>query len=147
MAWIPEHRVLFSGDLVFNGGTPFVVMGSIAGSLEALDRISELEPEVIVPGHGPVGGIELVDMCGEYLRWLQLQAEPAAAAGLTPLEAARAIDLGPYADLQHPERLVANLHRAFAECRGGRSGGEIDLLAAFGDMITMNGGRPLTCLA
>ena len=37
VAWIPEHRVLFSGDLVFNGGTPFVVMGSVAGSLEALD--------------------------------------------------------------------------------------------------------------
>ncbi len=147
VAWIPEVRVLFSGDLVFNGGTPFAVMGSIAGSLEALDRITELEPDVIVPGHGPVGGIELVDMCGEYLRWLQMQAEPAAAAGLSPLEAARQIDLGPYADLQHPERLVANLHRAFAECRGGRTGDHVDLLAAFADMIAMNGGRPLTCLA
>ena len=147
VAWLPELRVLFSGDLIFNGGTPFAVMGSIAGSLEALDRIMELDPEVIVPGHGPVGGIDLVDMCGEYLRWLQTQAEPAAAAGLSPLEAARQIDLGRYAELQHPERLVANLHRAFAECRGGRSGDDVDLLAAFADMITMNGGKPLTCLA
>ena len=35
VAWIPDRKVLFSGDLVFNGGTPFVVMGSVAGSLTA----------------------------------------------------------------------------------------------------------------
>jgi glyoxylase-like metal-dependent hydrolase (beta-lactamase superfamily II) len=27
VAWLPEERVLFAGDLVFNGGTPFVLMG------------------------------------------------------------------------------------------------------------------------
>ena len=29
MAWIPERSVLFTGDLVFVGGTPFVPMGSV----------------------------------------------------------------------------------------------------------------------
>ena len=38
VAWIPERRVLFAGDLVFNGGTPFVVMGSVAGS-RAIERV------------------------------------------------------------------------------------------------------------
>ena len=147
VAWIPEHRVLLSGDLVFNGGTPFVVMGSVAGSLEALDRIMELDPAVIVPGHGPVGGIEIVDRCGEYLRWLQLQAAEAVSAGVSPLEAARNLWPGPYPELAHPERLPANLHRAMAECRGVRAGEPIDLRAALGDMVTINGGRPLTCLA
>jgi cyclase len=147
VAWIPEHRVLFSGDLVFNGGTPFVVMGSVSGSLEALDMVMELEPEVIVPGHGAPGGIEIVDACGSYLRWLQLRAEEASAAGLTPLEAARQLDLGAFAELLDPERLAGNLHRAFAECRGARPGDPIDIPAAFGDMITLNGGRPLRCMA
>ena len=41
-----------------------------------------------------------------------------------------------------PERLVGNLHRAYAEITGGT----VDLQAAFGDMITFNGG-PLRCLA
>ena len=31
VAWLPEESVLFAGDLVFNGGTPFVLMGSVAG--------------------------------------------------------------------------------------------------------------------
>jgi cyclase len=147
VAWIPERRVLFSGDLVFNGGTPFVVMGSVAGSLEALDMIAELDPEVIVPGHGPPGGIEMIDRCGMYLRWVQQSAEQAVAAGLTPLEAAMELDLGEFVDLLDPERLAGNLHRAFAECQGLGPGEPIDLVAAFTDMITLNGGQPLRCMA
>jgi cyclase len=147
VAWVPEHRVLFSGDLIFNGGTPFVVMGSLSGSIEALAAVVDLEPEVIVPGHGAPGGIELVNSCGSYLRWLQQSAEQAFRAGLSPLEAARELDLGEFADLGDPERLAGNLHRAFAECRGARQGEPIDLHAAFADMITLNGGQPLRCLA
>ena len=94
VAWIPEHRVLFSGDLIFNGSTPFVVMGSVAGSLEALSAVIELEPEVIVPGHGEPGGIETVNTCGSYLRFIQQSAAQAVEAGLSALEAAREIDLG-----------------------------------------------------
>ena len=56
VAWIPERGVLFAGDLVFNGGTPFVLMGSVAGSLAALGRVRRFGAPMIVPGHGPVGG-------------------------------------------------------------------------------------------
>ena len=119
LAWIPQHRVLFTGDLVVNHCTPFVLMGSVAGSIEALDCIMELEPEILVPGHGPPCGIEAVETCGRYLRWVQLSAEQTFAAGLSPLEAAKELDLGEFADLQESERLAGNLHRAYAElpCR------------------------------
>ena len=147
VAWIPEHRVLFTGDLVFNGGTPFVLMGSVAGSLVALDCLMELEPAVIVPGHGEVCGLEVVDTSGEYLRFLQDIALEAKGSGLSPLDAARQVDLGPFADLTHPERLVGNLHRAFAECDGARPGDPVDVASALAEMVAFNGGRPLTCQA
>lgn len=147
VAWIPERRVLFSGDLLFNGGTPFVVMGSVAGSLEALTRLRQLEPEVIVPGHGEPGGMEMLDVGERYLRWVDEKAREAVAAGLTPLEAARQLDLGEFSSLLDSERLAGNLHRAFAEVGGAEPGAPIDLLGAFGDMVALNGGRPLRCLA
>jgi cyclase len=147
VAWIPEHRVLFTGDLVFNGGTPFVLMGSVAGSFVALDCLMELDPAVIVPGHGDVCGPEVIDVAGEYLRFLQQLTVEARDAGLTPLEAARQADLGPFATLSHPERIAGNLHRAFAEGEGARPGDPIDVVAALVDMVTFNGGRPLTCQA
>jgi cyclase len=147
VAWIPEHRVLYSGDLIFNGGTPFVVMGSVSGSLEALRLVKELDPAVIVPGHGAPGGIETADACIAYLEWIERSAAEAVAAGLTPLQAAQELDLGEFSELLDNERLAGNLHRGVAECKGAGPGDPIDLAAAFGDMITMNGGRPLRCLA
>jgi cyclase len=147
VAWIPERRVLFSGDLVFNGGTPFVLMGSVQGSLSVLARLVEFDIDVLVPGHGEPCTIEAIDRVGEYLRFVQDTAIAGRAAGMTPLEAARHADLGPFAELTDPERIVGNLHRAYAECAGAMPGDPIDLVAALGDMVTYNGGRPLRCLA
>ena len=40
IVWLPERSVLFTGDLIFNGGTPFLLMGSITGAIDVLDRSS-----------------------------------------------------------------------------------------------------------
>jgi len=148
-AWIPEHRVLFTGDLVFNGAAPFVLMGSVAGSLVALDRLVEYDAAVIIPGHGEPCSMGALEDAGAYLRLLQLTAEQATKDGVSPLEAARETDLSSVGldQLLHPERLVGNLHRAIAECRGAHPGDEIDVVAAFVDMVAFNGGKPLTCMA
>ncbi len=147
VAWLPSRRVLYTGDLVFHGGTPFVVMGSISGSLASLDWLRSFEPEVIVPGHGPVCGVEALDGIEAYFRFVADLAAEGAAEGVTPLELARRTDLGPFAGLTDPERLVANLHRAFAEQAGTPPGEAIDYLTAFSDMLELNGGGPLRCLA
>jgi cyclase len=145
--WIPDRGVLFTGDLLFNGGTPFMLQGSIAGTLDALGRIAALGAETIVPGHGPVCGSEVIDVVSSYLRFVQGVAAAGRAAGVTPLEAARSVDLGAYADLLDAERIVGNLHRAYAEDAGAEPGAAIDERAALADMVAYNGGRPLTCYA
>jgi cyclase len=147
VVWLPAHGVLFAGDLVFNGGTPFVLMGSIAGSLVALDRLRQYGATTIVPGHGPVCGPDHLDAIEGYLRWVQQLAAEAETAGIEPLEAARQADLGEYASWLDAERLVGNLHRARAEARGEPLGAPIDVVTAFIDMIAFNDGRPLRCLA
>ena len=146
VAWLPAERVLFAGDLVFNGGTPFVLMGSVLGALDALERVRAFGATTIVPGHGPVCGPEVVDAVAGYLAFVRDIAVDAHAAGVTPLEAARATDLGEYAQWHDSERLVGNLHRSMAELGGTPRGGAIDIFTAFADMLTMNGG-PLRCLA
>ena len=146
VAWIPERRVLFAGDLAFNGGTPFVVMGSVSGSLLALERLRAFDAEVVIPGHGDVCGPEVFDTVGRYLEFVQHAARNAKTAGLKPLEAARDLDLGLFAHLLDGERIVGNLHRAYAELDGAAPGDPIDLRAAITDMVAYNGG-PLRCLA
>jgi cyclase len=146
--WIPDHELLISGDLVFNGGTPFVMMGSVRGSIDVLEnRIKPLGARTIVPGHGAVCGPEVLDDLIGYLRYVEQVATQGKAAGLTPLEAAREAGPGQYADLLDSERLVGNLHRAYAELDGLEPGAPIDIFAAMADMVVYNGGKPLRCLA
>jgi cyclase len=145
--WIPERRLLFSGDLVFNGGTPFVLMGSVAGAIEALSQLRELGAERIVPGHGEVCGPEAYERIEGYLRFVQETARRGNEAGLSPLDAARETDLGEWGGLLDSERIVGNLHRAYAELNCVAPGAPIDVMAAIQDMIAYNGGKPLSCHA
>jgi len=147
VAWVPERRLLFTGDLVFNGGTPFVLMGTVTGWLRALGRLRALAPATIVPGHGPVCGPEVLDEVESYLRFVQEVAGEAAAAGASPLEAARSCDLGPFAPWHDRERLVGNLHRALSEVRGEPEATPLDYPAIWMEMVEFNGGLPLRCLA
>jgi len=147
--WIPGRSILFCGDLIFNGGTPFLLMGSVAGAIDVLEQVVRpLGAQTIVPGHGPVfGDPGPLDATLDYLRFVLDVAARAQDAGLSPLEAARDTDLGPFAGWADPERIVGNLHRACAELGGAPRGAPIDVVAALADMVTYNGGAPLTCLA
>ena len=147
VAWLPSDRVLFAGDLVFNGGTPFVLMGSVEGALDSLERLRAFDAAVIVPGHGPVCDATSIDAVDRYLRLVLDVAQRARAAGVSALEAARETDLGEFADLRDSERIVGNLHRAMFELGGAPRGAPIDVISAFMDMIDYNGGSPLRCLA
>lgn len=147
VAWLPCERVLFAGDVVMSGCTPFVLAGSISGSLVALQRLRELDPVTIVSGHGPVSGPEAIDTTERYLRELLRIADAGISAGMTPLDAARTADLGDLAGLRDSERIVGNLHRAYAERRGEPPGSPLDVLTAFHETVEFNNGVLPECLA
>ncbi|MBT2389400.1 MBL fold metallo-hydrolase [Streptomyces sp. ISL-1] len=144
---LPGQRVVFTGDLIFQGGTPFIPMGSLSGSLRALDVLRSLDATTVVPGHGSITDPSAYDDTERYLRYVAELAQQGHAKGLTPLETAREADLGVFAELRESERLVANLHRAYAELDGEPEGSPLDPVAVFGDMAQMNGGVPVACHA
>lgn len=144
---LPDQGVLFTGDIAFNHGTPFILMGSLTGSLAAVEALRALGAETIVSGHGPVAGPRLFDETERYLTWLAELAERGRARGLTALAAARQAELGEFADWSCPERLATNLHRAYAEADGALPGAPIDEMAAIGDMAAAVGGEVPHCYA
>jgi len=144
VVWIPERGVLFAGDMVFNGGTPMLLQGSVTGYLQALARVRAIGASVIVPGHGKPCGPEVFEALERYAKLVLTAAERGREAGLTPLETARELDLAEFAELLDHERIVLNLHRAYADLAGTE---DVDILSAFADTIAFNGGRPLRCVA
>jgi cyclase len=148
IVFIPDRSVLFVGDLLFNGGTPFLLWGSVSGAINVLEQVVRpLGAQTIVPGHGPVCGPEVIDDVLGYLRFVQDVARHGKDAGCSPLQAARETDLGRYAGLLDAERIAGNLHRAYAELDGAAPGAPVDTAAALMDMVAYNGGKPLTCHA
>lgn len=147
VAWLPESRVLFAGDVVLAGCAPFSLMGSVSGTIAAIERLRALGARTVVCGHGPVAGPEVFDENAAYLRWIQRCAATGVAEGWTPLRTARELGLGEFAHLLDPERVVGNLHRAFAEYNGAVQGAPIEVPPVFGEMVDYNDGKVPTCLA
>jgi cyclase len=155
LVWLPEQKVLFSGDLAFNGGQPFVLEGSVAGFRSAIAQMRALAPEVLAPGHGPVCRGDDVDLLltamGDYLEYVEEVAAESQAAGLTPLEAAQKHADNPYSGWAETERFVGNLHRAYAELDSARAGGtgewtRLSVPGVWPDMVAFHGG-PIGCHA
>jgi glyoxylase-like metal-dependent hydrolase (beta-lactamase superfamily II) len=131
---LPEQRVVFTGDILFRLCTPIGWEGTFANWQAALDAIVALAPDVVVPGHGPLCGVEGPQEMRAYLDYVERESKAAFAAGLSQLEAAKRIDLGPYAGWTEPERLVFNVARAYRECRGDAWDAPTDLGAVMRDM-------------
>ncbi|GAA2216408.1 MBL fold metallo-hydrolase [Nonomuraea monospora] len=140
VAWLPEERVLFTGDLLFHGITPLVLMGSVDGALRSLDWLAGFGADHVVPGHGPLAdAATLPGILAEHERYYRFVAEVAADGmrrELSPLDAARRADLRAFSGWPDAERLVLNLHRAYADAAGTG----VDLPAAFGDAMSWNRG-------
>ena len=52
VAWLPQQRILFSGDLVEFDATPYAGDAYFADWPKTLDNLARLEPAALVPGRG-----------------------------------------------------------------------------------------------
>ena len=52
VAWLPQEKILFSGDLVEFGATPYAGDAYFKDWPQTLDNLAALKPEKLVPGRG-----------------------------------------------------------------------------------------------
>jgi len=135
---LERERVLFSGDILFAGAHPIVWAGPASNWIAACDRILDMDPEVVVPGHGPIADLDAVRELKAYFEYLYKQARARREQGMTPLEAARAIALDRWADWGEAERLVVNIASIYAELSGEEPPNP---LASFEQMAQLAGSR------
>jgi hypothetical protein len=83
--------------------------------VRACERILAMEVETVVPGHGPVCGLDVVGDLRGYLVHLENEARRCFAAGLSREEAARAIALDDYASWGDAERIAVNMAALYRE--------------------------------
>ncbi len=115
---VPAEGVVFAGDVLFRQCTPMGWTGSYEKWFQCLDLIIQLDPQVIVPGHGPLCGIEGATEMKAYLQYVRDEAKKCFDGGLSSADAAKRIDFGPYGEWRAPARLYMNVERAYREFRG-----------------------------
>lgn len=118
VAYLPEHKVLFVGDIGFFYVVPWCQNAHPSRWIDVCHQIEAMDVEVIVPGNGPLGGkTELAEM-RDYLVRLKTESKRRYEAKLSAGAAAADIRMGKYDNWIGPERIVIDVHRFYEEFAG-----------------------------
>ena len=139
IVWVPDARVVFAGDILFNGVTPITWAGAVDNWIAALNRIELLEPDVVVGGHGPPGGIAEIRVLRDY--WHAVVDAVASDESGEPAEIAErlvtspAYGAAPWGAWSGPERTLVNVARIAATRKGGEAAvGTLERIRLIGAM-------------
>jgi glyoxylase-like metal-dependent hydrolase (beta-lactamase superfamily II) len=109
--YLPQEKILFSGDIAFFYVSPLAHEGTLKGWAKACERILQMDVETIVPGHGPIGTKEDLKSMRDYLLLLQEEGGKVLEAGYGPLEAGKRVNLGPFKEWREWPRVLINVYR------------------------------------
>ncbi|HEX2855559.1 MAG TPA: MBL fold metallo-hydrolase [Opitutaceae bacterium] len=126
MAWLPQQKILFTGDVCVNGPHNAVHDANISEWIKTLEALKSLGAEKVCPGHGPMGGPEIiVDQQGYFIA-LQREVKALLTAGKSAAEVKAALPelatkLKATANIARyvPGNLTAHVRRVWMELGGG----------------------------
>jgi cyclase len=144
MVHVPDAGIVFAADVLFVDVVPVMWAGPAAGWIAALERILELDPAVVVPGHGPVSAQSEVKVLRDYLAWVDRAARPRLAAGRPVPEVARELlrsdeyGAAPWDGWDSPERILITIATIERHRRGiARAVGARERVQLFAQMAEL----------
>ncbi|MEO7371124.1 MAG: MBL fold metallo-hydrolase, partial [Ilumatobacteraceae bacterium] len=91
LVYVPDAKTIYTGDILFIGGTPIVWAGPLCNWVAACDLMLSMDVDVVVPGHGPLTDKAGISSVREYLSFVDEAAGRLQAAGVDAWEATREI--------------------------------------------------------
>lgn len=81
IVWLPNKKVLFTGDLLYGGRYPILAVANIPILVEALRWLPTLGAQVIIPGHGHICGNDEIAKQLDYIETTWRRTEDHSANG------------------------------------------------------------------
>lgn len=135
LVYLPESKVVFTGDILFIDGTPIMWVGPVSNWIGACDRMLAMDIDVVVPGHGPITNKRGVSAVRDYLVYVTAEARKRYDAGMGAIEAAKDIALADFDSWGDAERIVVNVATLYREFSDGSTAVEtIELFNAMGEV-------------
>lgn len=116
IVYVPDAKVVYSGDLLFINGTPPLWAGPVENWIKALDHLLSMDVETFVPGHGPLTDKSGVEQVKNYWEFISNEVERLHKSGMQAPAIAREILFGErftrygFMDWDSPERLYLSTH-------------------------------------
>jgi glyoxylase-like metal-dependent hydrolase (beta-lactamase superfamily II) len=86
MLWLPRDAVLIAGDVVYSDRMPSTNAGNLRQWITTLTRLQQLQPRVVVPGHGAVTDVAGIERLHALLSELWLAVKAGIDAGQSDFE-------------------------------------------------------------
>ncbi len=86
LVWLPREKILFTGDVCVNGSYNYLHDSDVGAWIQALERAKGLGAETVCPGHGPMGGAEIIRDQQAYFIGLRDGVRALMKAGTTAAE-------------------------------------------------------------
>jgi cyclase len=90
---VPEERVVFTGDTVFKDVQTWVMASDVDQWIEALNTISRLDVDRVVPGHGEVTDLKYLQTQKSVLLWWKSSVADAVAKGWSREETIKRVNM------------------------------------------------------
>lgn len=109
--WLPEDGVLLAGDIVQVQFHPSMGQGDHEHWIETMDRLMELAPQWVIPGHGNIGTGTDIAMMKQYVLDITAAAQSAAAQTMSAEVVIKTLAPPPYADFSFGTGWGKNLEK------------------------------------
>jgi glyoxylase-like metal-dependent hydrolase (beta-lactamase superfamily II) len=114
--YLPDDKVLMSGDILVNQITPNFRDGNVKAWIGTLEEIQKINAQTIVPGHGPLMTKAGVTAMHKRMASLYAGVEAGYKKGLSDAEIRKTLDLSQWKKLRHFEdQMGGNINRAYLE--------------------------------
>ncbi|MDD2772211.1 MAG: MBL fold metallo-hydrolase [Elusimicrobiales bacterium] len=95
--FIPEHKILFAGDLIYHKVHPFIGdINKIPEWIAALKSLEKFKADIIVPGHGKPGCANAIAEQIQYLEYFSQQFSKLCDAGQSAETIKKKLALGKF---------------------------------------------------
>lgn len=125
LVFVPGARTVYTGDILFIGGTPIVWAGPLDNWIAACDLICASDVEHIVPGHGPLTDKEGVTAIRDYLAYVQSEATERFNGGMDAWDAARDISLNGFKNWGEFGRMAVNVDTVYRSLDGAHKSPDV----------------------
>ncbi|HEX5273246.1 MAG TPA: MBL fold metallo-hydrolase, partial [Gemmataceae bacterium] len=92
-AYLPKHKLLCTGDACVNGAYNYMGHSDPASWVRVMERAQQLDVKLVLPGHGPMAGKDLLEKQKRYFVELRAQVRAGIEAGKTYNDIRKSIDM------------------------------------------------------